>query len=38
MFCATSGGEIFASEDAGESWTARPLPAGASQVYAMECA
>jgi hypothetical protein len=38
MFCASSGGEVFASEDGGESWTERPLPAGASQVYAMACA
>jgi photosystem II stability/assembly factor-like uncharacterized protein len=37
MFCASSGGEVFASEDGGESWTERPLPAGASQVYAMGC-
>jgi photosystem II stability/assembly factor-like uncharacterized protein len=38
MFCATNGGEVFASEDAGESWIERPLPAGATQVYAMGCA
>jgi photosystem II stability/assembly factor-like uncharacterized protein len=38
MYCATSGGEVFASEDGGESWTERPLPAGATQVYAMGCA
>jgi len=38
MFCATSGGEVFASEDGGESWAARPLPEGATQVYAMGCA
>ena len=38
MFCATSGGEVFASEDGGESWTDRPLPSGATQVYAMACA
>ena len=38
MFCATSGGEVFSSEDSGQSWTARPLPDGASQVYAMACA
>jgi photosystem II stability/assembly factor-like uncharacterized protein len=38
MFCAASGGEVFASEDGGESWTERPLPEGASQVYAMGCA
>jgi photosystem II stability/assembly factor-like uncharacterized protein len=38
MYCATSGGEVFASEDGGESWVERPLPAGATQVYAMGCA
>jgi photosystem II stability/assembly factor-like uncharacterized protein len=38
MYCAASGGEVFASEDGGESWIERPLPAGADQVYAMECA
>ena len=38
MYCATSGGEVFASEDGGQSWTARPLPDGATQVYAMGCA
>jgi len=38
MFCASSGGEVFASEDAGKSWTARPLPDAATQVYAMACA
>jgi len=29
---------VFASSDGGESWTERPLPAGATQVYAMACA
>ena len=38
MYCATSGGEVFASEDGGQSWTERPLPEGATQVYAMGCA
>ena len=38
MYCATSGGEVFASQDGGESWAERPLPAGATQVYAMGCA
>jgi photosystem II stability/assembly factor-like uncharacterized protein len=38
MYCATSGGEVFASQDGGESWGERPLPAGATQVYAMGCA
>ena len=38
MYCASSGGEVFASQDGGESWSERPLPAGATQVYAMGCA
>jgi photosystem II stability/assembly factor-like uncharacterized protein len=38
MHCATSGGEVFASEDGGQSWSERPLPAGATQVYALACA
>ena len=38
MFCATSGGEVFASDDGGGSWSERPLPAGATQIYALGCA
>jgi len=38
MYCATSGGEVFASLDGGQKWAARPLPEGATQVYAMGCA
>jgi hypothetical protein len=38
MFCATTVGEVFASEDGGRSWAARHLPEGATQVYAMGCA
>ena len=38
MFCATTGGEVFASEDGGQRWSARPLPDGATQVYAVACA
>lgn len=38
MYCAASGGEVFASEDAGRSWAERRLPEGATQVYAMACA
>jgi len=36
--CATSGGEVFASDDGGQSWAERHLPDGATQVYAMGCA
>ena len=35
---STSGGEVFASGDGSQSWAARHLPDGATQVYAMACA
>src|SRR3989441_10508293 len=38
MYCATTGGEVFASEDGGQSWGERPLPEDATQVYALACA
>ncbi len=38
MYCATTGGEVFASEDGGHSWAERHLPEGATQIYAMVCA
>ena len=38
MFAAASGGEVFASADGGDTWSERPLPEGATQVYAMACA
>jgi photosystem II stability/assembly factor-like uncharacterized protein len=37
MYCATTGGEVFASADGGQSWAERPLPEGATQVYAVAC-
>lgn len=37
MYCATFGGEVFASQDAGQTWSAQPLPEGATQVYALAC-
>jgi len=37
MYSATSGGEVFASEDGGQSWIPRPLPEGATQIYALAC-
>lgn len=33
--CATCGGEVFLSHDAGQSWSPHPLPEGADQVYAL---
>jgi photosystem II stability/assembly factor-like uncharacterized protein len=37
MYCATNGGEVFASHDSGQTWSAHPLPEGATQVYALAC-
>ena len=34
----TAAARCFASEDGGVGWAERPLPAGATQVYAMGCA
>src|SRR5262249_54097668 len=38
MYCATTVGEGFCSEDGGRGWVGRHLPEGATQVYAMACA
>ena len=35
MSCATNGGEVWTSTDAGESWAAEPPPPGGTQVYAL---
>jgi photosystem II stability/assembly factor-like uncharacterized protein len=35
MYCAANGGEVFASQDGGNTWEAHPLPEGATQVYAL---
>ena len=35
MSCATNGGEVYTSLDAGESWTVQPPPPGGTQVYAL---
>ena len=37
MYCATNGGQVFGSQDGGETWTAHPLPQGAAQIYALAC-
>jgi photosystem II stability/assembly factor-like uncharacterized protein len=37
MYCATSGGEVFASQDGGQTWSMHNLPEGATQVYALAC-
>jgi len=35
MSCATNGGEVWTSRDAGETWTAEPPPPGGTQIYAL---
>ena len=37
MYCATNGGEVWGSQDRGQTWSAHPLPKGASQVYSLAC-
>lgn len=37
MYCATRGGEVFGSRDRGSTWSAYPLPEGATQAYALAC-
>jgi photosystem II stability/assembly factor-like uncharacterized protein len=37
MYCATNGGEVFASPDGGATWQAHLLPEGATQIYALAC-
>ncbi len=35
MSCATNGGEVWTSDDSGESWSALPPPPGGTQIYAL---
>jgi photosystem II stability/assembly factor-like uncharacterized protein len=37
MYCAANGGQVWGSIDHGETWSAHPLPEGASQVYSLAC-
>ncbi len=37
MYCASSGGGVYASHDKGDTWTAHPLPEGVTQVYSLAC-
>ncbi|MEE9147410.1 MAG: hypothetical protein V3U27_08450 [Candidatus Tectomicrobia bacterium] len=37
MYCAANGGEVFASRDAGHTWSVKPLPDGVKQIYALAC-
>ncbi|MBV9551367.1 MAG: hypothetical protein JO032_01120, partial [Alphaproteobacteria bacterium] len=35
MSCATNGGEVWTSRDAGETWKPLPPPPGGTQIYAL---
>jgi photosystem II stability/assembly factor-like uncharacterized protein len=35
MSCATNGGEVYSSDDGGESWKTHARPPGGTQVYAL---
>jgi photosystem II stability/assembly factor-like uncharacterized protein len=35
MSCATNGGEVWSSQDGGETWTALKPPPSGTQVYAL---
>jgi photosystem II stability/assembly factor-like uncharacterized protein len=35
MSCATNGGEVWTSRDAGETWTPQPPPPDGFQIYAL---
>ena len=37
MYCATMDGEVFGSQDRGQTWNSHPLPEGVSQVYSLAC-
>jgi photosystem II stability/assembly factor-like uncharacterized protein len=37
VYSASNGGEVFASQDGGQTWSAHALPEGATQVYALAC-
>ncbi len=37
MYCASSDGDVWASQDSGQNWSSHPLPEGATQVYSMAC-
>lgn len=37
VFCAARRGQVFGTEDGGQSWMHWPLPAGVEGVYAVLC-
>jgi len=38
IYCATRGGQVFGTEDAGASWREYRLPAGVEDIFAVACA
>ena len=37
MYTATNGGQVFASRNAGHTWSEHPLPEGSTQLYSLAC-
>jgi photosystem II stability/assembly factor-like uncharacterized protein len=37
VYCATRGGQVFGTQDGGESWHEYPLPEDVQDVYAVNC-
>ena len=37
MYCSTLGGDVFGSQDGGNTWKRYSLPEGATQVYGFAC-
>jgi photosystem II stability/assembly factor-like uncharacterized protein len=37
VYCAARRGQVFGTEDGGESWTQSTLPPGVEGVYAVLC-
>lgn len=38
VYCVTQGGQVFGTENAGDSWREYRLPDGVNEVYAIACA
>lgn len=37
VYCATRGGQVFATQDGGATWSEYPLPEGLQDVYTLAC-
>lgn len=37
VYCIARGGQVFGTEDSGESWQEYPLPAGVNDAYTVAC-